>query len=375
MWRQRRTVRYLCRRTCRFFILLIAISTLLTLWGCESQPLAVSQPLQTSDMQARLIKSLQRVPAVQQISPWTLPDFIDDRDTPALTIRTLHYQVHSTLSDPLVARQVPVLLESAYRSYCESVGDTLTLDAPLVVYIFGTRDQWEDFTEEWTGTQAPLYMQIQRGAYYLNGATVAYHLGRSANFSVLAHEGWHQFCDALFAFRLPSWLDEGLATSFEAYQWDRGRVTFNAKHNGGRLVALKQGLLSGTFFPLPELLRRDPGAVLSMTLASDTSASDPVVAAYYGQVYALMRFLNEYNYGQYRPGLQRLLADAHHGAWPITPDLQAEARRTDKNPTRRWNAIVGPLLFQNYIVANPAQLEDAYRAFCFKITTPVKLPQ
>ena len=311
---------------------------------------------------------LNRLPTVKSVEPWTPPPVISDPDASGLTITTSHYRIHTTCRDHLILRRLPVFLESAFRSYSAVLDQPLQSDKKLLVYFFNTRAQWEDFSRHWAGALAPVYLKIRAGAYYLNGASVAYHIGRDSNFAVLAHEGWHQFSDELFKFRLPAWLDEGLATNFEAYSWKNGRATFSPQINASRLMALGKSHQRGVLFSISELLTLDAGRVISHTAAvPGTPESSPQVTAYYAQLYALVRFLREYNYGRYLLGFRSMLDDARQGRWPLDPQLSAEALQRKRNPTRTWNAIVGPMIFHTYVDANPELLQEDYLNFCRKL--------
>jgi len=340
------------------------------LCGCQGQrgPIA---PTQTQ--QERMMQRLGRLPTVKSTVPWELPEFIKDRTGCHLKIATNHYEIHTTLSDPLILRKVPVFLETAFLSYADVIGRTIDVPKKLQVYFFETRSQWEDFTRYWTGPLAEAYLKIQSGAYYANGACVTYSIARQANFSILAHEGWHQFSEELFKYRLPAWLDEGLATNFEAYQDKDGRVEFNPHYNGSRLFALRQAIANGSMFTISDLLALDAGQVVSRSAHNATdSQSDPKVSAYYAQLYALVRFLREDNYGQRLSDFQTMLNDAYLGRWPIDPDLQAEAVQRDHNPTRHWNGIVGRIIFGEYITATPIEIEGQYVNFCQKVQSSLR---
>ena len=342
--------------------------------GCQNFDLKNSTtPADDSAQTERLIRNLKRLPTVRSVDIWTLPEVIRDRDRDGLTITTQHYQIHTSVRDPLILRQVPVFLESAFRSYSELVGKSPQPKNMLLVYFFQTRSQWEDFTRHWTGKLASTYLKNPAGAYYFKNACVAYHLTRRSNFSILAHEGWHQFSDELFQFRLPAWLDESIATNFEAYKWQNGRVEFNPKYNGSRLYALAQTLAQGRLISLSDLLVLDAGRVLSHTQCDPADAKvDPRITAYYAQLYALARFLREANYGGYLLSFRAMLMDAGYGRWPLDDVLRAEALQRDRNPTRLWNAQVGQLIFQTYIARDIHQIEPAYQVFCRKIVSNVR---
>ncbi len=178
---------------------------------------------------------------------------------PGLTIQTNNYTVYTTLLEPLMLRQLPAFLESAYKAYQSQLPRPLTKTQPLKVYLFDTRDQWEQFTRETAGADADIYLKIRRGAYVLNGIVVAYNIGRKQTFSVIGHEGWHQFNQRLFVYRLPSWLDEGIATLFETCRYWQGQFLFEPSRNLMRLGSLKGTIQRRQLIPLRQLIVLNPG--------------------------------------------------------------------------------------------------------------------
>ena len=111
-------------------------------------------------------------------------------------------------------------------------------------------DQWEQFTRETAGCGCQGLSENPAGAYTLNGIVVAYNIGRKQTFSVIGHEGWHQFNQRLFVYRLPSWLDEGIATLFETCRYSQGQFLFEPARNLMRLGSLKQTIASRQMIPL-----------------------------------------------------------------------------------------------------------------------------
>ena len=322
----------------------------------------------------KLLQRIARLPMVESVQHWPVPaEMTDHEKIEGLAITTAHYRIFTTLEDPLILRQAPFFLESAFESYSKVLGQTINPKKKLQVYFWQTRQQWEQFTRYWAGRQAPLYMKIKAGAYYLRGACVTYHIRRDANFAVLAHEGWHQFSHQLFKYRLPSWLDEGLATNFETYTWEKGKITFDPRINGSRLLALKKALLSDTLMPLSTLLVLDPGRVIGHNSPdpADTE-SHPQVAAFYGQVYALVRFMREYNYGQHLADFQKMLNDARLGKWPLDDQTKMQAQSERFMRSRHWNDLVGPMIFQRYIGPTAEEFEQAYQAFVQKTIARVR---
>ena len=316
----------------------------------------------------------QNLPPLKAIDLWESPFGT------GLKLTTAHYEIYTTLLDPLMLSQVPGFVESAYRGYQNQLPKPIETSAPFTVYLFASRQQWETFTTDFTGPQAPLYLKIKAGAYYLNGACVAYNIGRERTFSSIGHEGWHQFNSRLFKYRLPSWLDEGIAMQFEIAEYDKGFFVFAPERNGYRLGPLKQTFLKSNIIPLKALITLNPGEVVT--------EGDAAVSAFYSQAYALVRFLREDDYGKHLPQYEKLLFDGLNGQWPL--DEQDTKIAADRNIplTVAWNSDVGKVLFERYIIGQQStvrkteqgqenapfeRIEKQYLTFCKKIIYNVQL--
>jgi len=299
----------------------------------------------------------QNLPALESVQTW------ENKYGPGLKLTTDHYEILTTLLEPLMLSQVPGFVESSYRSYQSQLPKPAETTSKFTIYLFATRQQWEDFTKAFTGPQAELYCKIKAGAYYLNGACVAYNIGRDRTFSVLGHEGWHQFNSRYFKYRLPSWLDEGIAMQFETSRYERGLFYFEPTQNLYRLGGLKKTLIENQMIPVKELVAINPGQVVAV--------SDQAVTAFYCQSYALVRFLREDNYGKRLGNFHQLLLGGLRGSWPL--DEAAKKIAADRNVplTVAWNQAVGSQLFQQYI-ADFDQIQGDYTAFCKKLVYHVR---
>ena len=306
-----------------------------------------------------MIDYLADLPPVFDVTKW------ENQYGPGITITTRHYEIHTTMLEPLILSRVPGFMESALTAYQKQLPKPVETNKKFTVYLFADRRQWEDFTKEFTGENAEMYLKIKKGAYYLNGACVAYNIGRTRIFSVLGHEGWHQFNSRHFVYRLPSWLDEGLATMFESSRYEDGFFYFVPQRNGGRLVSLKKLVNSGKFIPLGKLLTLNPGEVVA-------SADIEAVMAFYAQSYALIRFLKEDDYGINLMKFQNMLLDAKNGKWPLDRNLSKLASDRNVNLTVEWNRYVSPKLFEYYI-DNHKSLQENYFKFCRKIVYNIHL--
>ena len=333
--------------------------------GCSTAPTSpkTEQPASLSSLDG-MAAYLRDEPTVRQVEPW------DNPYGDGLVVSTANYRVFTTYMEPLTLRQLPAFLESAFRAYQTQLPAPLPAPEPFVVYLFGSRSQWEAFTRDTAGPDAEVYLKIQAGAYVVNGVCVAYDIGRRQTFSVLGHEGWHQFNQRLFVYRLPSWLDEGIATLFETCRYDQGRFVFNPAANLMRLGTLKQTLQTGRLIPLDQLLLLNPGQVLAGYNGDPNSA-----AAFYAQVYALVRFLREDQYGLRLRAYHAVLLGAAHGDWPLDLALLTAAADRRIALTVGWNMRVSRDLFARYFDQDSAALNAEYAAFCQKITYNVRLKQ
>ena len=340
---------------------LICILGVIPVIGClESQSQIDSSKAQRIDTPAGMIAYLQRLklPALKSVEVWR------NEYGPGLKLTTAHYEILTTLLEPLMLSQVPGFMESAYRGYNNQLPKPIETETAFTVYLFAERKQWEDFTKSFAGPQAPLYLKIKSGAYYLKGACVAYNIGRERTFSAIGHEGWHQFNKRHFKFRLPSWIDEGIAMLFETSRFNQGLFYFEPVQNMNRLGALKMTLMKNKMIPLKELIAMNPGEALV--------TSDETVMAFYSQSYALVRFLREDNYGRRLGNYYKLMMDGLNGRWP----LEKEGRRiaADRNIplTVWWNRAVGTKLFEYYISDDFDQIEKEYLTFCRKVVYHVR---
>lgn len=293
----------------------------------------------------------ERLPDLQAVEEW------DGKYDFGLKLTTAHYEIYTTLFEPLMLREIPSYMESAYRGYNKQLSEPIETSTRFKVYLFAERSEWEDFTREFTGEMAELFCKIQTGAYYHNGACVAYDIGRERTFSAISHEGWHQFTGRHFEYRLPSWLDEGIATQFESARSVPGGYEFEPDWNLLRMRGLADTMKSRKMIRLKVLVSINPGQIL----ASDRREA---MTAFYSQSYALIRFLREGRHGARLNDFRRLLRDGLNGDWPLDEANRTIARDRNVPKTIPWNRAVGVGLFERYIDSDFQKLEREYIAYC-----------
>ena len=300
-----------------------------------------------------IIEQLQRrnPPALKSVKIW------NNQYGPGLKLTTAHYEIFTTLLEPSLLSHSAGFIESAYKAYNRQLPKPFETKIKFIICLFANRRQWEDFTNNFAGEQAEIFRRIKAGAYCHKGACVAYDIGTERTFSVLAHEGWHQFSSRHFKFRLPSWLDEGVAMLFETQAAGNGTYYFDPAKNAYRLNALQKTMSKDKMLPLRNLIATTPGDVL----ATDQSEA---VMGFYSQSYALIRFLRESGGGERLGDYRRLLADGLRGDWPL--DEISKKIAADRNIPRNilWNHLVSLVLFQEYIGDDYELVEKEYLAFC-----------
>ena len=293
----------------------------------------------------------ENLPALESVSLW------DNPYGPGLRLSTAHYDIFTTLLEPLTLRTIPGFIESAYWGYNDQLPQPIETANKFTVYLFADRQQWEHFTHAFAGEQAPVFCKIRTGAYYLNGACVVYDIGCQRTLSAIGHEGWHQFNSRHFRYRLPSWLDEGIAMLFETSTYQNGMYSFDPARNYQRLGALSETLSNPKLIPLRELIATSPGEVL----ATDQTES---VMAFYSQSYALVRFLREAHHGERLTRYHRLLWDGLLGEWPLEASESRTAEDRNLARTIHWNHTVGTRLFEHYVGDDFDRLQREYLTFC-----------
>jgi len=302
----------------------------------------------------------QSIPALESVGVW------NNGYGSGIELDTRHYRLYATLLEPLMLRQLPGFVESAFREYNEQLFRPVETENRFTIYLFAARQQWEDFTDEFTGSRAPLYKKIKAGAYCFKGVCVTYNIGRDRTFSVLGHEGWHQFNGRFFEFRLPSWLDEGIAMLFEASRSEGGMFRFEPGRNLYRLGDLRDTLLNDRMIPLSKLLGMNPGEALMTDDKQD-------VRAFYSQVYALVRFLREEGYGKRLASYHQLLQDGLSGNWALSDREKKIASNRNIPLTVGWNKMIGPRLFKEYFGSDLNAIEKEYKRFCRKIVYRIRM--
>lgn len=268
---------------------------------------------------------------------------------PGKEIGTEHYDIYTTLKDQTLADAVPQVIESSYEFYRFMVpGDTYSAQK-LPLFLFATRSEFEAFTKHYAGPRAEVLNKVRNGGYTENGVCVVEYVAHQVTYPIMAHEGLHQYLHFNAKGRVPAWLNEGLAVQCEGQRWGKvGLKEFDPSFNPQRRAELADALEHGDTFPLAELLRIDAGHVIG--------GSPRKIGGYYGQLWALLLFLQDYNHGQYKPGLEHLLKTL------CAEDLETYAQAMFVN-SHEQEFSLGENVFRAFISPDLDTVDREFRAY------------
>ena len=283
------------------------------------------------------------------VTPW------NDSTSTGKQIATAHYHIYTTANNQPLLSALPGFMEAAHVNHLALTGLPERPQAALLpVYIMGTRKDWEALTVARFGEKAPM-LSIEAGGYCHEKVCVLWDMGGLGTLSTASHEGMHQFLAHRMKNSLPMWLEEGVCTLCEGYEITRDRVVFTQDKNASRFGTLRGMLMRNDWTPLEKLLPLDAGDVV-------TRPAEEAVG-YYGQLWALALMLRT---PKYRPGLERLMADAEGGK--LLGGKLDKLRADGIQPgTKLYNRTISVPVFRQYIATDLAAFDREYRAFAEKL--------
>ncbi|MFZ4574131.1 MAG: DUF1570 domain-containing protein, partial [Phycisphaerales bacterium] len=280
-------------------------------------------------------------------------------DVPGVLLTSPHYRIYTTTTRTTLRERLPVFMEIALKQYTTALGELPRPRGVMESYVLSSRPQWARMTQRLMGADAEVYLKIQRGGFAAEGKALLYEIGPHDTYAIAAHEGWHQFTQQTFKDPLPVWLEEGVACYMEGFRWDTGsagRPSFLPWANFERFDELRSAARGGRLMSLQQLVRSSPQQLMGQ---------DPDLAlTYYAQLWALVHFLNEWNAGEHREELQRVLTEAATGKISATLAAGHGARAAAAYRARRH----APQLFETYFGLTAEAADADYQAFIKNIT-------
>lgn len=214
-----------------------------------------------------------------QHDPWPL------KTARGTKLDTQHFTIFTTVTDPTFHEAAVQLAEAQYERFSELIG--MEPKQKMIVYIFSSPRQWAAFTQHrFSPELAGAYLRIRNGGYTSNDIAALYMMGRYATLTVMAHELWHLYLNlAAVSEPVPAWINEGLASYFEAHEWDGKTPVFTPTKNLFRREQLSLALAQNRLFTLKELLNTNAGVVCR--------GSQERVLIYYAQLWGMIVYLQD----------------------------------------------------------------------------------
>jgi len=291
-------------------------------------------------------------PAVED---WT---FEGTPAVPGKAISTTSFRIMTTVASQGMQERLPVFMESALRHYLSAITSLPVPQGQMNLYMMANRPQWERLTQQVMGSEADVYLRIERGGFTARNASVLWDIGRRDTLAISAHEGWHLYTQRAFRDPLPIGLEEGIATFMEGFRWNTNEddtPSFLPWANGERFWQLRQAASQERLVNIDELLMLSPQDLMGR---STEGALD-----YYAQVWALTHFLVEGDNGRYRPALEKMLQDAASGRLNATIREKLGPRAASIHNNRRRGVDV----LSVYTGVPSASLNESYKAFVARI--------
>ena len=155
---------------------------------------------------------------------------------------------------------------------------------------------------------------------------------------VLQHEGLHQFARNYLGYRIPVWLNEGLAEYFEQAQIIKGKVKLGIAE-GWRIDRLKRAIEAGQALEFNELLN-----ITSDRWRSNMQSGSPQGALQYTQSWSIVYFLIHGDKGRYRQAFGEYLDLLSRGRTHESAFRAAFKVRDTDNFHKRWERFVNEQL-------------------------------
>jgi hypothetical protein len=271
-----------------------------------------------------------------QHDPWPL------KTTSGTKLETEHFKIFTTVNDPMFHEAVAKLAEAQYGRFHELIA--AEPKQKMTVYIFSNPRQWVAFTQNRFGPElAGQYLRIRNGGYTANDIAAFYMMGRYATLTILAHELCHLYLNLATAPEpIPAWISEGLASYFEAHEWDGETPVFTPTKNLFRREQLTSALAKDRLFTIKELLNTNAGEVCRK--------SQERVLTYYAQLWGMMVYLQD-PASPYHTHFKQLLAEL--GRRTMTMRIKGYLTTVQDSE----NVGLGEALFRVYVCNDLEQFE------------------
>jgi hypothetical protein len=273
-------------------------------------------------------------------------------------LESRHFLIRTTVRDEYLLTYMPLLLEDAVVRYQRELATERGSGRRMRGYLFSDKREWMAFTRSYAPEIVSTTDRIGAGGYQYKGAYISFYIGRRGTLSNACHEGLHLFWAETFGTPIPGWLNEGLAVQFEGHTRRNGRLVVDLAENRARRTNLRYVLVRKDTIPLARLITSHAGEIVHEKRNN--------WKAYYGQIWALYRFLRDGQEGRYRPALQRIIADCKVGRYRMDFRLPASAP-ADLEGRRRLRAQMALRRFSAYLPVPFEQFEKEYWTYARRL--------
>ena len=272
-------------------------------------------------------------------------------------IRTRHFTIYSTVRDAMAEELLPGFLENLYDRFEQLLPPRNSTEGRIELYALGDRGEWDRFVHrEFRQAVGDLDMGVlvAHGGLTIGERATCFYSTRADLFSCAAHEAFHAYHNIAVDDSLPSWLAEGMATYYESALPHNERLQHNKRHNSIRRNGLCRSIQIGRTLTVEQLATTTSREILN-------ERDRYLVAAYYGQMWALVSFLKDAGPQNLRDSFKQLTTDLRDGRFKAR--VSAAAVTTPESADLPY----GLQVFHAYFGPCTADLESAYADYLLEV--------
>ncbi len=269
-------------------------------------------------------------------------------------IRTEHWVIHTTSTQPYWIEALPVFVEGCYAQYQHLVPAPANSRA-LKLYVFETALQLDAFAAMVDAPRDGLDQRSNLGGFAHKGLSAVYIQQPGETLRAIAHTGMQQYLWYHAASDLPTWVSQGLSVLAEGFDQRDGRFVFEPRYNYQRYSQARVAFQKGWLMDLEALI--EPEGRLGDT-------PNPTVAAqtYLAQLWAMMALLQR---KPHEEGFEQLRRDITSDAFALKVRGYIAASEQPLSPAEA--------AFRLYVTEDLAAFRRAYRNHLVKSLNLVPL--
>lgn len=252
------------------------------------------------------------------------------------TLKSHHYQIHTNLPRSVV-EPFAVRMDKIFNDYSQRFAgfhSNSNASGKMNLFLLATRKGYVQFM-----ARQGINAKNSGGMFFVNSkqhglATWALGRSKSQTFSVLQHEGFHQFVYNHIGTGLPQWINEGLAQYYQDGIMINGRLQLGLA-NARRLKLVKSAIKNKRFVRLKKLV-----TISNRSWAEILNTQPQVSNIMYAQSWSAVYFLIYADGGQYKQSFLKYLHLVAAGTKSKMAFKQAFGTNNFKAVQRQWIGYV-----------------------------------